>query len=173
VTQKTQKGVVAASYEYRRYETGQSPFWTPLRFPGQYYDAESDLSENWNRYYDPNVGRYLQPEPILQAPGFSTERAMAGMSSVMKETTARRVLRLVREASARLNESIKLVQEKEPPKVFEAYRTAAGKVMGEVYFAIIEPVLAQHPGLTPPGLRAMPNPISKKKATRSAKLKKR
>ena len=53
VTQKTEKGVVAASYEYRRYETGQQPFWTPLRFPGQYYDAEIDLFENWNRYLNP------------------------------------------------------------------------------------------------------------------------
>jgi len=35
----------------------------------------------------------------------------------MKETTARKVLRLVREASARLNESIRFVREKEPRKV--------------------------------------------------------
>jgi len=40
----------------------------PLRFPGQYYDAESDLTENWNRYYDPQLGRYLETEPLWQAP---------------------------------------------------------------------------------------------------------
>ena len=62
---RSKTGVVAGSYEYRRYENGQAPFWTPLRFPGQYYDAESDLFENWNRYYDPNTGRYLQAEPLL------------------------------------------------------------------------------------------------------------
>jgi RHS repeat-associated protein len=62
---RSKSGVVAGSYEYRRYESGQTPFWTPLRFPGQYYDAESDLFENWNRYYDPAIGRYLQPEPLL------------------------------------------------------------------------------------------------------------
>ncbi len=50
---------------YRRYEAGQQPFWTPLRFQGQYYDIESDLLENWNRYYDPWYGRYLQSEPLL------------------------------------------------------------------------------------------------------------
>jgi len=81
VTQKTEKGVVAASYEYRRYETGQQPFWTPLRFPGQYYDAESDLFENWNRYYEPSIGRYLQPEPLLSTTSTPTKMAREGRSA--------------------------------------------------------------------------------------------
>ncbi|WP_082207339.1 RHS repeat-associated core domain-containing protein [Corallococcus macrosporus] len=57
-------GISVQSCEYQRYQTGAQPFWTPMRYPGQYYDAETDLFENWNRYYDPSSGRYLQSEPM-------------------------------------------------------------------------------------------------------------
>jgi RHS repeat-associated protein len=64
----TYTGVVLAGYEYQRFQVGAQPFWTPLRFPGQYHDAETDLFQNWNRFYDPAVGRYLEPEPMLGHP---------------------------------------------------------------------------------------------------------
>jgi RHS repeat-associated protein len=35
-----------------------------LRFPGQYYDAETDLNYNMARDYDPATGRYLESDPI-------------------------------------------------------------------------------------------------------------
>ena len=37
---------------------------TPWRFPGQYADAETGLSWNLWRHYDPRTGRYTQSDPI-------------------------------------------------------------------------------------------------------------
>jgi RHS repeat-associated protein len=61
-------GVIPEAYEYRRYQSGGAPFWTPLRFPGQYFDPETDLSQNWNRFYDGTVGSFLEVEPALEHP---------------------------------------------------------------------------------------------------------
>lgn len=36
----------------------------PLRFPGQYQDSESGLHYNFHRYYDPETGAYLSPDPL-------------------------------------------------------------------------------------------------------------
>ncbi|MFH0726519.1 MAG: RHS repeat-associated core domain-containing protein [Pseudomonadota bacterium] len=42
-----------------------------LRFPGQYYDAETKMYYNFHRYYDPGLGRYNRPDPIGLAGGIN------------------------------------------------------------------------------------------------------
>lgn len=36
----------------------------PLRMPGQYHDEETGLSYNFTRYYDPQLGRYIQADSL-------------------------------------------------------------------------------------------------------------
>ena len=40
----------------------------PLRFPGQYHDAETGWHYNYFRYYDPDSGRYTSPDPLGLVP---------------------------------------------------------------------------------------------------------
>ncbi|TXL85642.1 putative T7SS-secreted protein [Streptomyces sp. IB2014 016-6] len=45
-----------------------SSAYTPLRFPGQYYDPETGFHYNCFRHYDPETGRYASPDPLGLAP---------------------------------------------------------------------------------------------------------
>ncbi|WP_293006000.1 RHS repeat domain-containing protein [Nitrosomonas sp.] len=42
------------------------------RYPGQYFDKETNLHYNYFRYYEPETGRYISPDPIGLAGGINT-----------------------------------------------------------------------------------------------------
>ncbi|HVP35146.1 MAG TPA: RHS repeat-associated core domain-containing protein, partial [Steroidobacteraceae bacterium] len=51
---------------------GLGTFAYNLRFPGQYYQAETGLNQNVNRDYDPLIGKYDQSDPAGLSAGVNT-----------------------------------------------------------------------------------------------------
>ena len=53
------------------HEIEHEPIEQNLRYQGQYLDRETGLHYNTFRYYDPDIGRFTQPDPIGLAGGFN------------------------------------------------------------------------------------------------------
>ncbi len=81
--------IVAADYEafgkaweYLPESTSPPSIEVNLRFPGQYLDRETGLHYNWHRYYDPNAGRYLTPDPMATSrPGWNQPTYSYGLNN--------------------------------------------------------------------------------------------
>jgi RHS repeat-associated protein len=66
-------GAVVWTLKYLPFGGVESSTGTPIaaRFPGQWFQAESGLHQNWMREYDPTTGRYLQADPLGLVDGAS------------------------------------------------------------------------------------------------------
>ena len=66
-------GIVVWTVAYRPFGEVDVSTGTPisLRFPGQWFQVESGLHQNWMRDYDPTLGRYLQADPLGLVDGAS------------------------------------------------------------------------------------------------------
>lgn len=54
----------AVASAFGQVEVRAGEVYNPLRYPGQYHDAETDLHYNRFRYYSPRLGRYLSRDPL-------------------------------------------------------------------------------------------------------------
>lgn len=65
ITDQNQQMVWKADYEPfgEATITGSSITYN-LRFPGQYYDQETNIFNNYMREYDSNIGRYIESDPL-------------------------------------------------------------------------------------------------------------
>jgi RHS repeat-associated protein len=73
ITNQIQTVVWAADYEpFGEVTTTVNTVENNLRFPGQYYNAETSLHYNGARYYDPKIGRYISSDPIGLEGGVNT-----------------------------------------------------------------------------------------------------
>uniref|UniRef100_UPI0004CF3D9B RHS repeat domain-containing protein n=1 Tax=Pseudomonas tolaasii TaxID=29442 RepID=UPI0004CF3D9B len=68
-------GEIVWSAHYKAYgkisRLDASKIDNPLRFQGQYFDPKSGLHYNRHRYYNPDLGRYLTPDPVKLAGGIN------------------------------------------------------------------------------------------------------
>ena len=72
----------------------------------------------------------------------------------MDKKLAKRISEIMQDITGQLDISIRLVMDNtDNAQDFQKYRRLVGKLMGEIFAEILQPIYDQYPDLTPAGLR--------------------
>ncbi|WP_406468535.1 DUF6531 domain-containing protein [Streptomyces hirsutus] len=132
--------------------------YTPLRFPGQYFDPETGLHYNLFRHYDPETARYLTRDPLGLAAGpnplayvhnpltWADPLGLTPCEDAAKQAAARGETVLGKNVPTRSEATVGSTTSHSYKKTFfAAHPHLKGKVV--VHHAIEQQILKRHPGL--------------------------
>ncbi|MFJ8186185.1 RHS repeat-associated core domain-containing protein [Streptomyces sp. NPDC096105] len=132
--------------------------YTPLRFPGQYFDPETGLHYNVFRHYDPETARYVSGDPLGLAAGlnpfayvsnpltWSDPLGLTPCEDAARLAAARNETVLGPNVPTRVEASLGSTTSHNYKKTFfDAHPHLKGKVV--VHHAIEQQVLKRYPGL--------------------------
>jgi hypothetical protein len=71
----------------------------------------------------------------------------------MERAAAEKIEKIMRDVSGELDESIRIARDNTNDHEFVLYRRLVGKLMGEIFVEILQPIYSQYPELTPENLR--------------------
>ncbi|RVU23083.1 type IV secretion protein Rhs [Streptomyces antnestii] len=135
--------------------------YTPLRFPGQYFDPETGLHHNHFRQYDPETARYLTSDPLGLAPApnpsvyvhnphlWADPLGLTPCEDAAKNAQADKTTPLGKEIPTRDEASVgSTTNHNYKQTFFDEHPELKGKVV--VHHAIEQQVLKRYPGLFSP-----------------------
>lgn len=68
---------------------------------------------------------------------------------IIKSEVAKVISDLMIDCGGKLDESVSMVRDNCSPEEFRMYRTAIGKVMGEILLEVLNPLYKLHPDIKP------------------------
>ncbi|MER7566223.1 putative T7SS-secreted protein [Streptomyces sp. NPDC097941] len=138
-----------------------STAYTPLRFPGQYFDPETGLHYNYFRHYDPETARYLTSDPLGLGPApnpvayvgnplaWTDPLGLTPCEDAARKAAERKETVLGKTVPARTEASVGTATDHNYKRTFfKANPDLEGEVV--VHHAIEQQILKRYPGLFSP-----------------------